>query len=135
MKRFVLDCSVFAAWCLKDESNREADRHLDALATGENMLPALWIVEMTNVIVVAERRIRVTPNDAKLALELLDQLPIVVDRDEIQMMDRLYELTIEQGIAAYDAAYLEIAKRHRLPLASLDQRQTTSAETARIRLL
>ena len=135
MKRFVLDCSVSAAWCLKDESSREADRYLDMLENGEALVPALWVVEMANVIVVAERRKRIAHGDAELALGLLDQLPIAIDQEGAQSMLTLYAMATECGIAAYDASYLEVAKRLRLPLASLDRGQRTAAEKAKIRLL
>jgi len=135
MKRFVLDCSVSAAWCLKDESSLDADRYLDMLASGEAMVPALWIVEMANVIVTAERRKRIESGDAEQALELLDQLPIVVDEVGVQSMSEIYAMAAKLGIAAYDASYLELAKRARLPLASLDRGQRVAAETARVRLI
>ena len=135
MRRFVLDCSVSAAWCLKDESSREADRYLDMLVSGEALVPALWVVEMANVIVVAERRKRIASGDAEQALELLDQLPIVVDQDGVQSMSKIYAMAAGFGIAAYDASYLEVARRARLPLASLDRGQRAAAEKARVRLI
>jgi predicted nucleic acid-binding protein len=135
MKRFVLDCSVSAAWCLKDEASREADRILDLLARGEALVPALWVVEMANVFVTAQRRKRISREDARLASELLGQLPIVIDAQGTQSMQALQDLAVECGIAAYDASYLEMARRFRLPLASLDRGQRAAAETADVRLL
>jgi len=135
MKRFVLDCSVSAAWCLKDESSREADRYLDMLANGEAVVPALWVVETSNVLVMAERRKRIAREDAEQAMELLDQLPIVIDAEGAQSMPRLFSMASECGIAAYDASYLEVAKRLRLPLASLDRGQRVAAEKSKVRLL
>jgi predicted nucleic acid-binding protein len=135
MKRFVLDCSVSAAWCLKDESSMDADRFLDMLEDGEALVPALWPVEMTNVIVSAVRRLRMAPDDARQAIELLQQLPIVIEQDGADSMVKLYEMASGLGIAAYDASYLEIAKRFRLPLASLDRQQRSAAAKAKVRLL
>lgn len=135
MKRFVLDCSVSAAWFLKDESSPDADRYLDLLANGEAVVPALWVVETSNVLVMAERRKRIAREDAERAMELLDQLPIVIDVDGAQSMPRLFSMSSECGIAAYDASYLEVAKRLRLPLASLDRGQRAAAGKAKVRLL
>jgi predicted nucleic acid-binding protein len=135
LKRFVLDCSVSAAWCLKDESSAAADRYLARLETAEAVVPPLWIAEMVNVLLVAERRRRITAEDARLALELLEQLPIVPEPPEPGSMTRVHELARRFGLSAYDACYLELALAGRWPLASLDRDLRAAARSAKVRLL
>ena len=79
MSRFVLDCSVSAAWCLSDEGSEAAEHILHRLANDEALVPPLWIAEMANVLLVAERRGRITPADASQAVELVLSLPIRVE--------------------------------------------------------
>jgi predicted nucleic acid-binding protein len=132
---FVLDCSISAAWCLKDESNVEADRCLRLLARGEAYVPAVWTVEMVNVLVMAERRRRITGEDATLALELLGSLPILVDTAAAEAMPGLRVTAVEHRLSAYDASYLEVALRRGLPFASLDRALRSAATASGIRLL
>jgi predicted nucleic acid-binding protein len=133
--RFVLDCSVSAAWCLKDERSAEADRYLKMLVKGEALVPALWIVEMTNVLTIAERKNRISAEDAALAMELLGRLPLVVDPATLDSMPRIRSLAAAHRLSAYDACYLEAALRHELPLASLDRRVRAAAAAAALRVL
>lgn len=135
MIRFVLDCSVSAAWCLKDESTEGAERSLRLLATGEALVPALWVVEMANVLLVAERRGRITARDAASALELLEQLPILVHNGTMESMLRIRTLAAKHGLTAYDACYLDLALQNHLPLASLDQTLRDAAKAASVRLV
>jgi predicted nucleic acid-binding protein len=135
LNRFVLDCSVSAAWCLKDEGSDEARRHLDLLGEGEAFVPPLWIVEMTNVLVLAERKKRVTVKDAALALDLLERLPIVVVDAGTSVMRRVLAVARRHGLTAYDASYLDLALERQLPLASLDSRLRAAAKAARVPIL
>jgi predicted nucleic acid-binding protein len=135
LKRFVLDCSVSAAWCLRDETSHRAREHLALLGDGEAFVPALWTVEMTNVLLMAERRKRITKEDASLALDLLERLPIVVTDAAAGDMPRLYEIAARHRLSAYDASYLQLASARRLPLATLDQALRTAARTEGVSLL
>jgi predicted nucleic acid-binding protein len=135
MKRFVLDCSVSGAWCLKDESNTKADRYLEILRSGQAIVPPLWVVEMSNVLLMAERRKRIDSADVELAMELLSQLPIVIEAQETGTMPSIHQLARQHRLSAYDACYLELARRHRLPLASLDRDLRSAAKSAKVRLL
>jgi len=134
LNRFVLDCSVSAAWCLKDEASHEARRYLDLLGEGEAFVPALWTVEMTNVLVHAERRNRITAEDAALALDLLERLPIVIVDAGTSVMRRVRAVACRHGLTAYDASYLDLALERQLPLASLDRTLRTAAKAARVSL-
>ena len=135
MNRFVLDCSVSASWCLLDESNGAAQRILERLVDEEAVVPALWTLEMANVLVVAERRNRITAADATRAVELLLALPIHVEPGEKENL-RLCRLAAREfGLSAYDASYLELAQRLGLPFATLDRNLNLAAQKCGIQLL
>jgi hypothetical protein len=81
---FILDCSISASWCLKDESNDEANQILDRLGDHQALVPSIWPMEMANVFVVAERRGRVSSADAARAIEILLSLPIEADKGDLE---------------------------------------------------
>ena len=120
MSKFILDCSISASWCLKDESNDEASKILDRLGEDEALVPAIWPIEMANVLVVAERRGRISAADATRAVELLLSLPIEAEKGGVENMVRISVLAREHKLTAYDACYLELAQRTGLPMATLD---------------
>jgi predicted nucleic acid-binding protein len=128
LKRFIIDCSVSASWFLKDESNEEANKVLAMLMDHEMVVPSLWPIEMANVLVIAERKKRITAADAARVVELFLSLPIEVDLGGLQNLRVLQLLALEYGLTVYDACYLELAQRKGLPLASLDQTLNKAAE-------
>ena len=79
MKAPVLDSSVTLAWVLRDEQSSQADATLDQVAKIGGVAPALWWVEVRNVLVIAERRGRLTPEDTAVAVQALDALGIHLD--------------------------------------------------------
>ena len=119
---FVLDASVALAWGLEDESNPYTDAVLDALESGEALVPCVWPLEVSNALLVAERRGRITQATVAGFLEYLRALPIVVEQP---VPDRVFSeillLAREQGLSVYDAAYLHLALCRGLPLATQDQ--------------
>lgn len=135
MKRFVLDCSISAAWCIEDESSATADRCLDMLKKGEAVVPSHWILEMANVFLVAERRRRIEPGDAAEAMELLSSLPITIHDEPRGAMKRIHALAREHELTPYDACYIDLAMQLKLPLASLDTGQRRAAAAASVKLL
>lgn len=119
---FVLDCSVAVSWCFEDEANGLADRALHMLASQEALVPALWPLEVANVLLVSERRKRLTEADVMRFVELLRELPIVVDESTTsRAMRDVIALAREHDLSSYDASYLELAVREGLPLATLDK--------------
>lgn len=135
MSRLVIDCSVSAVWCLTDESSEVADKILKLLANDEAIVPSLWITEMANVLVTAERRGRITPADSTRALELLQNLPIRIDSADIMTLNACRLLAREHDLSAYDAAYLELAQRAGLPLATMDHSLAAAARRSGVPLL
>jgi predicted nucleic acid-binding protein len=135
LSRFVLDCSVSAAWCLIDESSEAAEKILHRLARDEAVVPPLWISEMVNVLLMAERRGRITPADASRAVELVVSLPIRVESADLRTLNASRLLAREYDLSAYDASYLELAQREGLPLATMDQTLSRAARRCGVPLL
>lgn len=129
--RFVLDGSVTIVWAFEDETDPYAEAVADSLEDVPAIVPALWRLEVANALLVGERRSRITEAKVAQFLTLLKCLPISVD-DETALrawpdtlsLARLHDLTV------YDAAYLELAVRLGLPLASLDTQLKEAAAAA-----
>jgi predicted nucleic acid-binding protein len=117
---FVLDASVTLTWAFPDEQNPIAQRvwQLLELTAESALVPSLWWYEVRNILVVNERRGRITPSRTAVFLGEIAALPIVTDfaQDSLAVLEiaRSYRLTI------YDAAYLALALREHVPLATLD---------------
>ncbi|NMG59914.1 PIN domain-containing protein [Geitlerinema sp. P-1104] len=125
---FVLDCSVAISWCLVDENNTYANRILALMSQSVAYVPGIWSLEVANTLLVAERRSRVTQEQSELAISLLQSLMIQVDKaTERQALASTLKLGRQQNLAAYDSAYLELALRLELPLATLDVRLAEAA--------
>nr|WP_286186742.1 type II toxin-antitoxin system VapC family toxin [Geitlerinema sp. P-1104] len=91
-------------------------------------VPGIWSLEVANTLLVAERRSRVTQEQSELAISLLQSLMIQVDKaTERQALASTLKLGRQQNLAAYDSAYLELALRLELPLATLDVRLAEAA--------
>jgi predicted nucleic acid-binding protein len=117
----VVDASVVLAWGFPDEESTYADAVLDLLEDQPLVVPELWAVEVSNALLVGLRRGRMRPAQAQRFLDLITALPVVVDHQEIAgVLYRLLPLGSEHGLSAYDAAYLDLAIRKGLPLATLD---------------
>lgn len=133
---FVLDCSVTLNWCFEDENDPFAMAVLNRARNSCAVVPALWRVETANVILVAERRGRITRSDTMQILAFLSKLAIVVDEESIwRGLERVLALGRDYGLTAYDAVYLELAIRLGLPLATLDQPLIKAARAAGVELL
>ena len=121
MADFVLDTSVTMAWCFDDESDPYADAVLESLAENTALAPGIWLLEVSNVLVVAERRKRMTKANSVRFQELLGELSIQVEHATKQrIFGENLDLAREQNLSAYDAAYLDLAMRAGCPIATLD---------------
>ena len=128
--RFVLDASVTLAWCLRDEGGDYPARVLEALRDGEAVAPVLWPLEVTNGLMVAERRGRLTPGDASRASHLIRSLPVAIDPLERRTtFEGTHRLARAHRLSSYDASYLELALRLGVPLATLDAPLRAAAES------
>jgi predicted nucleic acid-binding protein len=128
---FVLDCSVAVAWFFEDEANDYAQAVEASLAGAVAIVPALWHLEVANALLVGERRKRATEAKVTTFLELLGSLPITLDDDTAtRAWQKSIHLARGHRLSVYDAAYLEIALRRGLALATLDDRLAHAAEAA-----
>ena len=126
--RFVLDTSLTLAWYFADEADPYADAVAQKLASTEAVVPSLWPLEVANALVMGERRKRSTEAQASAFLARLGRLPIVVDEEtDARAWGDTLSLARAQNLSAYDAAYLELAMRRGLPLASLDEKLKAAA--------
>lgn len=125
---FVLDASVAASWAFPDEAKGAATKALDRLRTDEAHVPSLWWFEIRNTLIAGERRNRISLAATTSFLSDLDYLKIIQDRTpqsaRVPTIARHYKLSV------YDAAYVELAERMRLPLATLDRALHLAASQA-----
>ncbi len=136
MKRFVLDCPISASWCLTDEQNGKALDILERLTKEEALVPSLWTIEMANILVIAERKGRITAADAKREIGILQTLPIVFDTENTySMMEDTRRVAREYTLSAYDACYLALAQHAGVPLATSDRALLKAAHTCGVRVL
>ena len=136
MKQVVIDCSVVMAWCFEDEADKYADSILDMLASAEAVVPSIWALEVANVLLVGERRNRLKEADTARFIELLRELPISVDNETSDhAMREILSIGREQGLSSYDAAYLELAMRHGLALATRDTALRKAAKKSGVKLI
>lgn len=120
---FVLDASTTMSWCFADESTPYTRKVLASLADTYAEVPALWCFEVANVLAVNERKRRITKVISEQFLETLASLDIRIEQQSAPPVDgrALLPLVRRYGLTAYDAAYLELAKRKTLPLATRDK--------------
>jgi predicted nucleic acid-binding protein len=133
----VLDASVAVAWCFEDESSTLTEGVLELIAGGaEAIVPAIWPLELVNALLVAERRKRITVAQVTALLRRIARLPISLDPVHSgHLFNQVTAVARQQDLTAYDAAYLELALREGLPLATLDDRLRQAAGRVGIALV
>jgi len=133
---FVVDASVTLAWYFPDEASDQTDALRERLVTEGVHVPAHWSLEVTNALVAAWRRGRIKPREMKQILGDLRRLAEEVDPETGRMAwSATVELAERYRLTTYDAAYLELAIRKALPLATLDTALAAAARKARVPLL
>ena len=133
---FVLDCSVTMAWIFPDESTEATERLRESLVEGRALAPCLWPIEVGNVILVATRRGRVGVEEWPRIREFLDALPIEIDPvSASRTMGASLDLARQHELSLYDAMYLELAVRMRMPLATLDRALGAAGKAAGIEVI
>ena len=134
MTNFVLDNSVAMRWHLESEKSTDqkyAENVLISLGEADALVPNLWHLEATNVLVGAEKRGDTSTGEVERFISQLENLPIHVDpMTANQAFSRILSLTRAYKLSSYDAAYLELAIREGLPLATLDKDLLKAAKKA-----
>lgn len=133
---FVVDSSVTMAWCFEDEATDYTDDVLRRLRVSSAIVPAIWPLEVANVLLVGERRRRITPSDTSRLTDFLRNLPIVVeDVVTIGATGSLFAAARAHGLSIYDTCYLDLAVREGLELATLDTKMLRAANAVGVPLV
>lgn len=134
---FVLDASVALAWCFEDETSTYAEHVLDyCAAAAEVYVTEIWALEIANALISAQRRGRIAEDRISEFLVQLFRFRITVETSlPGRTLVAVRSLARSYGLTAYDASYLELAIRRRLPLATLDVDLKRAAGSAKVSLL
>ena len=130
---FVVDASIALSWYLPGETSAISEAAFARLRNSAAIAPVLWWFEVRNTLVTSERRKRITPDQAIQVLARLDELPLRLDVTPNSAV--VMALARQHGLTVYDAAYLEVALRLVLPLATLDRALAAAAPAAGVELL
>jgi predicted nucleic acid-binding protein len=132
----VLECSIALTWIYADETTEPVRQVFDTVSEGGAWVPGLWRLEVANVLEMGVRRKRHDAAFRDSTLADLAQLPIQVDTEtDRQAWDATLRLAERHQLTLYDAAYLELALRRNLPLASLDEDLRRAARAEKVKVL
>lgn len=132
----VLDCSLTMAWLYAEETTPAVRKVFDLIDEGGAWVPSIWRLEVANVLHLGVRRGRSDSAFRDAALDDLAEFPIDVDPETDQhAWAATFSLAIDRNLTTYDAAYLELAKRRGLPLATLDKDLRRAATAEGVHLL
>jgi predicted nucleic acid-binding protein len=137
MESFVVDASIGASWVHPGQASAETDALLAEVARGARLVvPAFWPIEMANLLLVLERRKKLSAHERRTALSALGGLSVTVDAEMPSLaFTELSSLAHELSLSVYDAAYLELAMRLRIPLACRDSALRNAARRRGVTLL
>jgi predicted nucleic acid-binding protein len=129
----VVDSSIALTWCFKDEATPETDTLFERVRDDGAIVPGLWYLELSNVLLQAEKRGRIGTSDVAARLGLISELPISVDHETTARAWRdILQIARIDGLTTYDATYLELARRLGLPLLTKDKELARAARRSRI---
>lgn len=132
---FVIDASMTLSWYFDDEQSAENDAILERVSSSQAFVPSIWKLEVANSLRSAIRRRRIDQDYRDEVLRRLGVLPIVIDPDTVEhAWSTTLALSDRYDLTPYDAAYLELAQRCALPLASCDRRLRDAASEAGVEL-
>ena len=132
---FVLDNSVVTGWYLPDQATAYTQAMGTRLEADRAIVPALWQLEFANVLKTACTRGKLSLEAARQIVDTVAMLPIEIDSGVAPGPRQLLELAMRYSLSSYDAAYLELAMRNGLPIASQDRRLREASLQAGIGLL
>lgn len=130
---YILDASIAAAWVLADEASPLAKTAAELLKSDGAIVPSLWWYEIRNTLVMAERTGRIAPKETAHFLDLMRAYPIRIETNLDEQA--IFRLAKQFGLSFYDAAYLSIAHRDGLVLATLDRELASAARKLGVILL
>jgi predicted nucleic acid-binding protein len=128
---FIVDSSVALSWCFEEEHTSETQALLKRIGESGAHAPLLWPLEVLNGLRMAERRKRISPDRRQDHNKFLKNLPVILDPDTaVQGWADTMLLSVRYDLTLYDTAYLELALRRELPLATLDADLRKAAKKA-----
>jgi predicted nucleic acid-binding protein len=132
---FVVDSSVAMAWCFLDQAMPSTKKLLERMGDETALVPGLWFIELTNVLFLAEKKARIDGNKVSEFITLVQSFNLEVDQEasgrafsDVLPLCRTHQLT------SYDAIYLDLAVRRKLPLATLDEPLRRAAKKVGVKL-
>jgi predicted nucleic acid-binding protein len=132
----VIDASLTISWYFDDEATPATEAVLDTVTETGAVVPTLWRLEVANAFQSAIRRRRISPGYRDRSLNELTHMPIVIDPEtDLYAWTTTLRLTERFSLTVYDATYLELAQRRRLPLATLDSALQAAAKASGIPVL
>lgn len=135
MAVLVLDASVTLSWLLA-ENQIDSDKLLDQVVAEGAITSVLWPFEISNILINAERHQRITKKRRIEALQEVRQLPISIDGEAMaHLWNDVVDIAASYRLTVYDAAYLELAIRLAIPLATYDRALRLAASAARVSIL
>lgn len=133
---FVLDSSLTIAWFVPDERSTPTQALLERAGEDGAVVPDFWRMEIGNALILATRRKRLTASQRADALRHLTSLPIDVDSEtSLHAWDATLQLAERFRLTLYDACYLELAQRRKLPLATLNKELRAAGRALGVPLL
>jgi len=132
---FVLDNSVVTGWYLPEQETAYGQSVATRLESDKALVPTLWQLELANVLKTACTRGKLDLDTARQILDALGRLPIEIDTSPAPGQRQLFELAMRYQLSSYDAAYLELAMRHGLPIATQDLHLKEAAMAAGVDVL
>lgn len=132
---FVLDCTLTMAWAFDDLADAWSDSLLDRLGSHGAFVPTVWCIEVADALLEAEGLGKLRAADSSRFLRLLHSLPIEVDRETpARAHAEGFSCARDHDLSAASAAYLELAMREGLPLATRDPELRDAARKAGVEL-
>lgn len=132
---FVLDASVTASWCFADESTPASRALHESLPGRSAVVPTLWHAESANLLLVAERRKRITVARCTELLELIESLPIETVDESDRVRGPVLRLARAHRLTIYDAIYLDLAIQRGIELATRDGDLRRAARATNVTLI
>lgn len=124
------------AWCFPEETTAPSKGLLDRMIAERAVVPGFWLLEVANVLALAEKKRRITPVKSAEFIDLIESFDLEVDEEAPKLAFRdLLQIARDHSLTSYDAAYLELALRRRLPLATLDDDLRKQGKARGIELL
>jgi predicted nucleic acid-binding protein len=131
----VLDASLALSWALPDEASAYSDALLRQVAVSGAVVPGMWLHEISNGLLMAQKRGRYSTAQRMAFVEAVLRLPLEIEMPIARgVLDGQAVLAERFGLTAYDAAYLDLALRRGVPLATQDKAMKSAARKAGVRI-